>query len=90
MRTVEVVVGLAGGLLKELVAAGRAVDEVVAVVVGRVVPVDSLGATDLVGGLVGGCADRCFTVEGSSAADARAEDLSISTVALEQTTNCRM
>jgi hypothetical protein len=71
-----VVVGLAGGLLRELVAAGRVVDEVAAVVVGRV-PVDSLGATDLVGGLVGGCADRDFRVEDSSVAAARAEDLSI-------------
>lgn len=89
VRTVEVVVGLAGGLLSELVAVGRVVDEVVAVVVGRGVPVDSLGATDLVGGLVGGCAVRGFTAEASSAADARAVDLSILMVTLEQTTSCR-
>lgn len=74
VRRVEVVVGLAGGLLRELVAACRVVDEV-AVVVGRV-PVDSLGATDLVGGLAGGF-DRDFRVEDSSVAAARAEDLSI-------------
>lgn len=77
VRTVEVVGGLAGGLLRELVVAVRVADGVVAGVVRRELVVDSLGATDLVGGLVGGCADRDFKVGWSSVAAVRAEGLSM-------------
>lgn len=75
-RRVVVVAGLAGGLLRELVVAVRVVDGVVAVVAVRLL-VDSLGATDLVGGLVGGCADRDFKVAVSSVEAVRVEGLSM-------------
>lgn len=73
---VVVVVGLAGGLLRELAPAGLAAEEVVEVVVGRV-PVDSLGATDLVGNLGGGCVVFALRVAVSSVRAGREEVLSM-------------
>lgn len=90
VRTVEVVGGLAGGLLRELVVAVRVADGVVAGVVRRELVVDSLGATDLVGGRVGGCADRDFKVGGSSVAAVRAEGLSMVEHPLQQTSRSEM
>ena len=68
------VVGRAGGLLRELPRAGLAAEE--AVVAGRD-PVESRGAADLVAGLAGGVAVFVLRVEASSAAPREAACLSM-------------